>query len=347
MMRRLFILFAAGYFSLLGGKGLLMAETKPYFESGRLDFGLTGNVEIPSLTAGPDGRIYCVFSQNTQTIWLAATSDGGRTWEKPSKVMSCPGPGYITDANVLACPDRLTVFATYVPDDPNSKTRHSQFLASTRADGGTTWTKPEALPIAHHYPVGKIHTPVWLNDKTVVMGYSWDLNADLGKPFRDEPGMCIKSGVLISTDAGRTWTPGKDVPDIDHPFGLDEPAIVRLNNGNLFMILRAATPHPYETLSRDGGKTWDAPKPSAFFGYNSPAALLRLRDGGILRAWDNSPIARFPLVVSLSGVFAHRPAEPAGLNAGHAGLPMRKNIVQRRPTVRPIPSTISLHRIPL
>ena len=27
-------------------------------------------------------------------------------------------------------------------------------------------------------------------------------------------------------------------------------------------------------------------------------------------------------------VFAHRPAEPAGLNAGHAGLPMRKNIAQ-------------------
>ena len=28
------------------------------------------------------------------------------------------------------------------------------------------------------------------------------------------------------------------------------------------------------------------------------------------------------------GVFAHRPAEPAGLNAGHADLPMGKNIAK-------------------
>ena len=33
-------------------------------------------------------------------------------------------------------------------------------------------------------------------------------------------------------------------------------------------------------------------------------------------------------LATLPGVFAHRPAEPAGLNAGHAGLPMRKNIGQ-------------------
>jgi hypothetical protein len=32
------------------------------------------------------------------------------------------------------------------------------------------------------------------------------------------------------------------------------------------------------------------------------------------------------------GVFAHRPAEPAGLNAGHAGLPMGKNIGKGEPS---------------
>jgi len=74
---------------------------------------------------------------------------------------------------------------------------------------------------------------------------------------------------------------------------------VRLSNGDLFMIVRTTT-RPYETVSHDGGRTWDPLKPGPFQGFNSPTALLRLRDGAIVRAWDNSSTNRFPLVVSLS-----------------------------------------------
>ncbi len=188
----------------------MSADKQRSFESGVLDFGLSGNVEIPSLSAGRDGRIYCVFSQDTKAIWIAATHDGGKTWGRPARVMGCPGPGYITDANALVRPGRITVYAAFVPDEPGSQTRRSQFLASSSTDDGATWSKPAPLPVDHRYVVGKIHPPVWLDDKTVVMGYSWDLNADLGKPFKDEPGMCLRSGALISTDAGLTWTPGND-----------------------------------------------------------------------------------------------------------------------------------------
>jgi lysophospholipase L1-like esterase len=187
-----------------------------------------------------------------------------------------------------------------VPKDPYSKFRSSQFLASSSTDGAKTWSPPEPISIPHKYVVGKIHAPVWMDEKTVVMGYSWDVPAQEGMPAGSEGQMFLKSGVLISQDSGRTWTPGGDVTVNIHPIGADEPAIVRLGNGELFMILRTSSPHPYETASRDGGKTWDPPSPSSFFGYNSPSALLRLRDGAILRAWDNSPTARFPLVVSLS-----------------------------------------------
>jgi hypothetical protein len=81
--------------------------------------------------------------------------------------------------------------------------------------------------------------------------------------------------------------------------GADEPAIVWLSNGDLFMIVRTTT-RPHETVSHDGGRTWEPLKPGPFQGLNSPSALLRLRDGAIVRAWDNSPTSRFPLVVSLS-----------------------------------------------
>ena len=42
-------------------------------------------------------------------------------------------------------------------------------------------------------------------------------------------------------------------------------------------------------------------------------------------------VARNDIVRKLISVFAHRPARPAGLNAGHAGLPMGKNIAEITP----------------
>jgi hypothetical protein len=84
------------------------------------------------------------------------------------------------------------------------------------------------------------------------------------------------------------------------PIGADEPALVRLKNGDLFAVLRTSSEHPYETRSADGGKTWEKPVPSEFFGYNSPSALLRLNNGSVLRVWNNSPKNRYPLVASLS-----------------------------------------------
>ncbi len=286
---------------LVGTEGkCAMAKTEPFFESGRLELGLAGDVELPNLAAGPDGAIYCVFSQNIQAIWLASTRDAGKTWGRPSRVMACPGPGYITDANALVHENRITVYATFVPKDPNNKFAHSQFPAASSTDGGATWSAAEPLPVPRRYTCGKTHVPVWLDGQSVVMGYSWEVAAEESRPVGEEGGMFLRSGVLISHDAGKTWTPGGDVPGKIPPMGDDEPALVRLRSGDLFMIFRTATPHPYEARSRDGGKTWETPTPSAFFGYNSPSALLRLRDGAILRSWDNSPVNRFPLVVSLS-----------------------------------------------
>lgn len=285
--------------ALAGGAGA-MADKEPFFELGKVETGLPGNVEIPSLGADRDGRIYCVFSQNIQAIWLMATPDTGKTWEKPVRVMDCPGPGYITDANILVAPGRLTVYTTFVPKNTEKTFARSQTMASSSTDGGATWSPAESLPMPHRYICGKIHVPVRLDDQTVAMGYSWDVPAEEGKPAGTEGGMFLKSGVLLSRDGGRSWTPGGDVAVDIRPIGADEPAIVRLANGDLFMVLRTSGRRPYETLSRDGGQTWETPKPSAFYGHNSPTALLRLRDGAILRAWDNSPAHRYPLVVSLS-----------------------------------------------
>ncbi|MBM3477463.1 MAG: exo-alpha-sialidase, partial [Armatimonadetes bacterium] len=134
--------------------------------------------------------------------------------------------------------DRITVIATHVldaPDHPGAIAR-SEFLAAMTDDGGRTWSAPQAIPLPHKYVCGCIHAPVWLDGDRVVMGWSWDVPAEEGKPVTDEGAMHLRAGVLISEDRGRTWTPGQDVDLPDQPMGADEPAIVRLSNGDLFMV---------------------------------------------------------------------------------------------------------------
>jgi lysophospholipase L1-like esterase len=274
---------------------------EPSFEIGELKSGLPGSIEIPTLGTWDGKLVYCVYSNDIRSIWVQWTRDAGRTWARPVQVMGLPGGRYITDPNILVDRDRITVIATHVLDAPDhpGAIAQSEFLAATSEDGGRTWSPPQAIPLARKYVCGCIHAPVWLDGDAVVMGWSWDVPAEEGKPVTDEGAMHLRAGVLISEDRGRTWTPGQDVDLPDQRMGADEPAVVRLSSGDLFMVVRTTT-RPYETVSHDGGRTWEPLKPGPFQGFNSPTALLRLRDGAIVRAWDNSPTNRFPLVVSLS-----------------------------------------------
>lgn len=275
---------------------------EPFFEMGPLETGLTGDVEIPRVATWDGLTLYCAYSQAISSIWVQRSGDAGRTWSKPVLAMGLSEPRYITDANLLVDRDRITVFATHVLDLPefSGKLARSVFRAASTTDGGTTWSAPDAIPLPRRYVSGCVHVPVWLEGDTVVMGWSWDVPAEEGKPSATEGGMHTRAGMLISTDRGRSWAPGADVDLPDQPMGADEPAAVRLANGDLFMVVRTTTGRPHETVSHDGGRTWEPLRPASVYGHNTPSALLRLRDGAILRAWDDSPINRFPLVVALS-----------------------------------------------
>jgi BNR repeat protein len=268
------------------------------------DFGLAGEMAFGNLSKHPDGRIFCVLASkpagHMNCIYIASTSDGGKTWTDAVKVMDIVGlSGYIADPNVLVSPDGVRVFATYVPLT-DGKFSRSEFLVSHSPNGVGHWSKATPIELPYNYKSGKVHAPIWLDDKTVAMSFSWDVPAQEKRSTNTEAQMFGRAALLISKDAGKTWEPGGDIKIDIHPIGADETAIVKLANGDIFAVVRTSSERPYETRSHDGGQTWDDPAPSQFFGYNSPSALLRLKDGRILRVWNNSPKDRHPLVASVS-----------------------------------------------
>ena len=68
----------------------------------------------------------------------------------------------------------------------------------------------------------------------------------------------------------------------------NEPTVVELSSGRLWMLIRTSQDHHYESFSDDAGQTWTTPAPSRFYATITMPTLFRLRDGRIILFWCNT-----------------------------------------------------------
>jgi predicted neuraminidase len=263
----------------------------------------------PVIARLSDGRLLCVFAAETAAIppkmkISASTSrDGGNSWSRPTILFDHPN-AEDADPNLLVDGDRVLAFSTTIPEPV--KIDHT-LIYMRESNDGVHWSDEVLLKTPHRYIAGKIHQGHRLSDGTLVIGYAWDTWAEQGMVPASEGEMDIKSGLLRSTDGGKSWTAGGDlyaqIPKTSpHSVsGLDEPATVVLADGRLMALLRASGTKLFQSWSSDGGKSWDTPQASRLRAHNSPAALWKL-DGSsdVLVAWDNSSTGRTPLAAALS-----------------------------------------------
>lgn len=119
---------------------------------------------------------------------------------------------------------------------------------------------------------------------------------------------------FLSDDQGYTWRQSGTVleapldMDPDDQAGLQEPGVVELADGTLFMWMRTELGSQFESLSRDGGETWSPVRPGKLVSPRSPASIKRLPwDGRLMAVWNDHsgrhPFQagkRTPLCVALS-----------------------------------------------
>ncbi|MBL7735912.1 MAG: exo-alpha-sialidase [Chitinophagaceae bacterium] len=269
----------------------------------------------PTIARLNDDRLLCVYSKEEKNnfeqyrivVEGIFSDDHGISWSKPVILIDAD-PSLSLDASIVVTSKAVIVNSTVVPKTHYKFVSTSKTMAVRSEDNGKTWSEVYEIPINHRYVAGKINPGVTLDNGVSFFPYAWDKGLQTkAKISGDNEQNCI-SGLMLSIDGGLSWKQGpqfmirKKKTAKNAINGLDEPAIVKCPDGSLYMLFRTGFDRLYESRSRNGGKTWSAPGPSALKSHDAPAALCEVTGDSpaILAVWNNSENSRWPLAAAMS-----------------------------------------------
>lgn len=244
-------------------------------------------------------RIFYLNSPGVSNSIMSITStDGGLTWGKPKNEFALPNQGAYGNQVIKGYNGRLhCIFLIKGKGEGGYRGRLDNIWYSSTNRQRSGWATP--IEIFHGY-VGALRGFIQLNTGRLLLAFAKAV------PGREE---APPKGVtdygwndiisLYSDDGGKIWKRSENSLEVVSQrgkatrYGGIEPAILDLNNGKIWMLIRTNGGYLYESYSDDGGKSWQQPQPTKFISSDSPAAILRLRDNRIVifwcsdQCWDN------------------------------------------------------------
>ena len=229
-------------------------------------------------------------------VFLSRSLDEGKTWSPMSPLEF----GFRREGDTVAMvPTELMVhdgrcvlfFATH-----DGKFGGWKEWSATSTDSCRTWGPPAPAP-------GRLH------DRTFIRNHIVTRDGRILLPFQHHlagPGpRNPRNGVLISRDAGKTWTEHGDIrlTAEDAYRGWAENNIVELADGRIAMIIRADRLGGvlYYAESRDGGVTWpEFATATTIPNPGSKATLYGLGGDTVALLHNPNPKARSPLALWVS-----------------------------------------------
>ena len=234
------------------------------------------------IAAMDDGELLAVWYSyvgphelDGSAVYLARRPPGAESWDAPQLVVDGP----LRDGNpvIHAEGDRVWLFHAVVPF--GWSTAHVEVRVSE--DRGRTWGPDEAIGA----PVGLNvrNKPIRLPDGSLLL------------PCYDE---IVPRSVFLASDGVGPWALlGESVPI---PSNI-QPAVVRLDDGRLLAALRnPARGEMWVMHSDNEGRCWSSPSASGFANPGSACDLLRLGNGHLILALNDSADERLTLSIALS-----------------------------------------------
>eukprot|EP00118_Oscarella_pearsei_P025998 m.309190 g.309190 ORF g.309190 m.309190 type:complete len:624 (+) comp45750_c0_seq1:28-1899(+) len=251
----------------------------------------------PSLATPTFYSTNCTHCQ----VWASYSFTGGMTWEEPFVFLGLttePVMGWWARSGPRVCLQQVDGvsalhFAIGKTTSDHLALLHFSTNGSLPEDGRSVardiFAAPEVVRSTDDASIA--HTPIVVNNgKRILFPTHYAARPNKAPPFG-----IGNVTVYYSDDFGVTWLQASPELVVLSPNGGDganEPAVIELLNGTIWMLIRDSVPVLYESYSTDFGATWSTPQSTRFASYSSPAHLIRLKakKPGILLVWNNGLI---------------------------------------------------------
>ena len=251
------------------------------------------------------------------------SSDAGRTWGDIFPVASLSEPSHRLNSNLMSVSllplkNKSRILVTYLgkeetePENSDFNRRIRCSLFGRFTEDGREFSPPFLISDRDHYYICNNARTLQLSSGRILVPVAVDLNP--GQEFGWKEQSC---STFFSDDGGANWKrgdpcalPAEEYHSLDSfQRTLQEPGLIELRDGRIFMVIRTRRGHPFRSFSEDGGETWSAPKPiEEITAPASPQTLIRLPDSDhIAMVYNNNPKGaeaawsdRRPLAVAVS-----------------------------------------------
>lgn len=240
-----------------------------------------------SLVARYDGtmEIYFVRKPASDSISVISSRDGGLTWSEPRIAFPIPGKAYYA---VKAVEDRNhdlhAVFHIFGQGDGGYNGRLYEVYHIVRKFGHDDWSAPQKIVPGY---VGSIRGLTALKSGRLLLGVGKAIPERQKAPASGPDFGWHDTMVYYSDDGGLTWHCSPDALRLELKkkfptrYGAVEPVMIERLDGGVWMLVRDRGGLLWESHSADGTR-WAALQPTHFISSDSPAELLRLRDGRMI-----------------------------------------------------------------
>jgi hypothetical protein len=240
------------------------------------------------LIARRDGtlEIYSITKPASDSVSVIRSRDGGLAWSEPRVAFPLPGKAYYA-VQVLEATDGALHAVTHIlgegPGGYRGRLYEIYYAKKTAAE--SAWSTPQRIVPGY---IGSIRGFIQLSRSGRLV-----LAVARAIPEREKPPATgpdfgwHNTFVYFSDDQGATWQQSPDQLTLELKtanatrYGAIEPALLELRDGRVWVLVRDRGGRLWQSFSIDGER-WPALERSPFISSDSPAALLRLRDGKIV-----------------------------------------------------------------
>jgi hypothetical protein len=241
------------------------------------------HVGIPSLAVAKGGRLWATWytgvtpgeDQNNYVV-LSTSGDGGQTWKELLTVdPDAEGPRRAFDPELWIAPDGKLRWFWADREMPYNNVKTDALWMIVLDD-------PDSEASPWHPPVYVAHG-VMMDKPVALSSGEWALPVCTW--YSDQ-----SSKMVVSSDAGKTWSirGGATIPQGERTF--DEHAFVERKDGSIWLLSRTKS-GIFESVSADRGRTWPDMTPSALAHPSARFFITRLASGSLLLV-KHGPVAQ-------------------------------------------------------